>query len=115
MHVTGLFLCLRFKPIVADPNEGNILCSENTAVVQVSLFQYIGLAVALSTGPPYRRPVYTNRKCFLKDVLWCAIVHNSVQQCATVHNSVQKGIGFTHFCPWSHSPLHTLSGLPTTI
>jgi len=49
-----------YVPLHPDPDGDNIVCSENTVVFLVSIFQYIGLAVALSTAAPYRKPLFTN-------------------------------------------------------
>ena len=50
----------RYDPLVPDPEETNVLSSESTVVFTISIFQYVGLAVALSTAAPYRRALYTN-------------------------------------------------------
>lgn len=50
----------RYVPLNPDPTSLNIWCSENSVVFQISIFQYIALAVALSTAAPYRKPLYTN-------------------------------------------------------
>ena len=50
----------RYIPLLPTVGGQNIVCSENTVVFQASIFQYISLAVSLSTGPPYRKPLYTN-------------------------------------------------------
>lgn len=49
-----------YQPLLPDPESENILCSENTVIFQISIFQYVGLAVALSTAAPFRRPLFTN-------------------------------------------------------
>ena len=82
-----LVVCaFRYVPLVSDPKSDNILCSENSVIFQVSNFQYIGLAVALSTAAPFRRPIYTNCKC--KFYVLCVKVtnknKNSFCACATV-------------------------------
>eukprot|EP00731_Ephydatia_muelleri_P014337 Em0008g57a len=48
-----------FVPVVVK-TETTILCGENTVIFQASIFLYVSLAVSLSTGPPYRKPLYTN-------------------------------------------------------
>ncbi len=51
-----------YVPLKPNPTASNIQCAENTVVFQLSVFQYVGLAVALSTVAPYRKPLFTNCK-----------------------------------------------------
>ncbi len=60
MHIT--VLSTRYVPLKPSPTASNIQCTENTVVFQLSIFQYVGLAVALSTAAPYRKPLFTNCK-----------------------------------------------------
>lgn len=60
----------RFQPLVPDEDSDNIWCYENAAMFLFSNFQYLILALVLSSGPPYRQPTYCNREQRATD---CAI------------------------------------------
>lgn len=72
----------RYVPLDPNPSSDNILCSENAVVFQISIFQYIALAVFLSTAAPYRKPLYTNGReggsellyIFYWDIVYCLSV-----------------------------------------
>lgn len=53
-----------YKPPVYHRGEKNIECFENTAMFLLSCFQYLLVAVVFSVGPPYRKPMVSNRKFF---------------------------------------------------
>ena len=55
-------LSFRFQPLVPDPDGDNIWSYENAAMFLFSNFQYLTLALVLSSGPPYRKPTYCNRE-----------------------------------------------------
>ncbi|KAF9372781.1 hypothetical protein CPB97_001011, partial [Podila verticillata] len=50
-----------YKPPVYHRGEKNIECFENTAMFLLSCFQYLLVAVVFSVGPPYRKPMASNR------------------------------------------------------
>lgn len=60
----------RFVPLNRTvPAPDNLPNYENTVVFSLSSFQYLILAVAMSKGAPFRRPLYTNGAAALGGVL----------------------------------------------
>ncbi|KAG0083097.1 hypothetical protein BGZ92_011085, partial [Podila epicladia] len=61
----ALFVIIRhqpwYTPPVYDSEEKNIECFENTALFLLSCFQYLLVAIVFSVGPPFRKPMVTNR------------------------------------------------------
>ncbi|XP_006820847.1 polyamine-transporting ATPase 13A3-like [Saccoglossus kowalevskii] len=51
-----------YEPLEADTEDydANIVCYETTTIFLVSVFQYLIVAVAFSTGKPYTKPIYRN-------------------------------------------------------
>ena len=61
-----------YKPfVITDPTERVPVCYENTIIFTMANFQYSGLALALSIGPPYRKPSYTNWAFLLLLAILC--------------------------------------------
>lgn len=62
-----VFIWVRKQPWYTKPevdnNELETFNYENTSLFLISCFQYILVAGVFSVGPPYRQPMYSNRKC----------------------------------------------------
>lgn len=50
-----------YKAPTIDPDDLDIVSYENTALFVVSTFQYILVAAVFCVGPPYRKPIMSNR------------------------------------------------------
>ncbi|KAG0329471.1 hypothetical protein BGZ99_001857 [Dissophora globulifera] len=61
----AMFLIVRRQPWYTPPEydseEKNIECYENTVLFLLSCFQYLLVAIVFSVGPPYRKPMTSNR------------------------------------------------------
>ncbi|KAF9116054.1 hypothetical protein BGX27_005083 [Mortierella sp. AM989] len=60
-----LFVIVRHQPWYTPPEydseEKNIECYENTVLFLLSCFQYLLVAIVFSVGPPFRKPMSSNR------------------------------------------------------
>jgi cation-transporting ATPase 13A3/4/5 len=63
-----LFIIIRRQPWYTPPKydseEKNIECYENTVLFLLSCFQYLLVAIVFSVGPPFRKPMSSNRMFF---------------------------------------------------
>ena len=58
----GLRLIRRYTEPDVDNEKLETFNYENSALFLISCFQYILVAAVFSVGPPFRKPMYTNRK-----------------------------------------------------
>lgn len=60
-----VFIWVRRQPWYTEPDVDNTKLEtfnfENSALFLISCFQYILVAGVFSVGPPYRKPIYSNR------------------------------------------------------
>ena len=59
---TDLKLTGRYTEPDVDNEKLETFNYENSALFLISCFQYILVAAVFSVGPPFRKPMYTNRK-----------------------------------------------------
>lgn len=70
-------ICCRYVLEVPEADSDNIVRDETTTIFLISIYQYIGLVVALSTAAPFRKSFLTNCKyCTSYSVLkWLVNLH----------------------------------------
>jgi magnesium-transporting ATPase (P-type) len=65
-----LKMCRYTEPDV-DSDKLETFNYENSALFLISCFQYILVAGVFSVGPPYRKPLYSNRTSGLMELYTC--------------------------------------------
>lgn len=68
--ITETHMSNRYTPPIIDPDELDIVSYENTALFLISSFQYILVAAVFCVGPPYQKPLWSNRKPHPALSLW---------------------------------------------
>jgi hypothetical protein len=55
-----------YRQLATAPNtKDNIVTYESTALFSLNIFQTFGVAFVYSISKPFKKPLVTNRKCYL--------------------------------------------------